>query len=599
MRITNIEVQNFKAFKEPQPFSIEGKNILVFGNNGSGKSSFYYALHAFIQSSIKSDEQRKKYFLYDGNESLLNIHAAKNYPSYIRITTDNGNVYEFSPNLTDGKIANTDNVIKLANESCDFMNYRLLNAFSNFRNSQDADLFPVFQNEFFPYWTYNSQSYQEWYEGLLKEIIDIRTQYLGLDVGGKQKIWRESGAYGKYLKKLQTFNDEFKTKYLTYIESINDLMRDIFLKGDGIKLLFDEYSYSPLNVAGKDRHNDAWRLSLPKLIMRITKGGKPIPKPHVFLNEARITGIALSIRFAVFDQKYKGESEKAEDFKLLVIDDLLLSLDMSKRMEVINYITSNQDFKKYQKFILTHDKGFYNVLRNNLIETDDWRCFEFYENNNPTEYKNPIVIASLDALKKAEELLTGKPDAVPPISPKYDECALYLRIKTEELIRLYYDPSLENISRYHILEKLANSLKGVEKEYYNKQINNFTSLFKDDNLKVDNINKLRNDPYINDKLSREEILAINILKFKVLNCLEVFCDYKDQIKKNRNELVKICNEINELRDRILNHGAHPTAEPLFGEEVKEAVDSIEKFEKKLKEKLEWLKTFEKDVLKLK
>ena len=334
--------------------------------------------------------------------------------------------------------------------------------------------------------------------------------------------------------------------------------------------------------------------------MKIIKAGKPIPKPHVFLNEARITGIALSIRFAVFDQKYKGESEKAEDIKLLVIDDLLLSLDMSKRMEVINYITSNKDFKKYQMFILTHDKGFYNILRNNLIETDDdWKCFEFYENNYPTEYKNPIVITSVDALKKAEELLTGKSDATPPIPPKYDECALYLRIKTEELIRLYYDPSLENISRYHILEKLANSLKGVEKEYYNKQANNFTSLFKDQNLTKESITKLRSDPYINDKLSREEVLAINHLKFKVLNCLEVYCDYKDQITKNRNDLVKTCDEIDELRDRILNHGAHPTAEPLFGEEVKAAVNSIEKLEKELREKLEWLKTFEKDVLKLK
>ena len=55
MKITKIEIQNFKAFKEAQVFDIEGKNILVFGNNGSGKSSFYFALHAFVQSSIKTD----------------------------------------------------------------------------------------------------------------------------------------------------------------------------------------------------------------------------------------------------------------------------------------------------------------------------------------------------------------------------------------------------------------------------------------------------------------------------------------------------------------------------------------------------------------
>ena len=92
MKITKIEIQNFKAFKEAQSFGIDSKNVLVFGNNGSGKSSFYFALHAFIQSSIKSDEQRNKYFLYAGAESLLNIHAVAGFPSYIRVSTDSGNI---------------------------------------------------------------------------------------------------------------------------------------------------------------------------------------------------------------------------------------------------------------------------------------------------------------------------------------------------------------------------------------------------------------------------------------------------------------------------------------------------------------------------
>lgn len=302
MRITNIEIQNFKAFKEAQPFLIEAKNILIFGNNGSGKSSFYFALHAFIQSSIKSDDQRKKYFLYDGNESLLNIHAAKDFPSYIRITTDNGNVYEFSPTLKAGNISNTDAAIKLSNESCDFMNYRLFNAFSNFRNSQDADLFPVFQNEFFPYWSYGSQSFQEWYDEIVNEIQTVKQEYYASSSGAKRAFWGENARYGKYLKKLEKFNEEFQKKYRSFVESINDLMRDIFLKNDNVKLFFDDQSYSPLKIVDKNVFTDCWRLELPKLVMKITKDDKPIPKPHIFLNEARITGIALSIRFAVFDQ---------------------------------------------------------------------------------------------------------------------------------------------------------------------------------------------------------------------------------------------------------------------------------------------------------
>lgn len=599
MKITKIEIQNFKAFKEAQSFDIDSKNVLIFGNNGSGKSSFYFALHAFIQSSIKSDEQRNKYFLYDGVESLLNIHARKGFPSYIRIATDNGKMYEFSPRLKKGNITNTDAVIKLANESSDFMNYRLLNAFSNFRNSQDADLFPVFYSEFFSYWEYAAgKTYQEQYDEIFKEIKELEKKRVNPLSGGKAyQLRRTSKEYVDFEHKFESFNNNLKEKIFSYVESINDLMRDFFLKKDDIKFLFREEDFTPIAF----EEGMKWRLLLPKIALRIEKGGKPIPKPHVFLNEARITGIALSTRFAVFAQRYKGETEKAEDFKLLVLDDLLLSLDMGKRMEVVNYILDNKDFQKYQLFILTHDKGFYSILQNNLIRQEkEWKCFEFYENSNPTPYKNPIVIESVDALKKAEDLLQGKPDATPPIAPKYDECALYLRKKAEELIRIFYDPSLENLSRFEVLEKLSNSLKGIEKEYYSKIRIWFTSLFEDDKfLTEENIKRLESDPYINDKLSRDEVLTTNHLKYKVLNVLDEFRKYKGKINTVRTDLVAKCKGIDELRDRILNHGAHPTAEPLFAGELAAAVDTVEIFEAELKVIIEWFKVLEKDVLKLK
>ena len=40
-RIKTIRIQNFKAFKEAISLDIDGKNALIYGNNGSGKSSLY------------------------------------------------------------------------------------------------------------------------------------------------------------------------------------------------------------------------------------------------------------------------------------------------------------------------------------------------------------------------------------------------------------------------------------------------------------------------------------------------------------------------------------------------------------------------------
>lgn len=595
MKITSIEIQNFKAFKDVQPFPIDGKHVLVFGNNGSGKSSFFYALHVFLQSSIKTPENRQKYFTIEGSESLLNIHAPLDLNSYIHVTLDNGNTYEFSSTPSAGKIINTEDIIKLTNDSSDFMNYKFMFAFSNFRNSEEADIFPIIRNEFFPFWVNEAltKSYQEWYEELLIEIKNQKIRYESANKGAKIAFWSKNSSFSQYKRQLENFNAALKEKTLSYLETINDLMRDHFLKDDGIKLYFDDDSFTPLKVMDNS-WSGVWHIVEPKILMKIKKDGKSIAKPHVFLNEARLTGIALSIRMAIFDQRYKG----AGDFKTLMLDDLLLSLDMSKRMEVINYILTNENFNNYQLFILTHDKGFYSILKNNLAKNDDdWRFFEFYENHNSSAYKNPIVLSSIDSLIKAERLLKGDPEK--GIQPKLDECALYLRKKVEELIKIFYDPSLDNLSRFEVLEKLANSLKGIEKEYYNKQISNFNNLFENDNLKIENIRRLKSDPYINDSISREEVIAINILKFKMLDCLEILCNYKEQRATIKSKLLIISDNLNELRNRILNHGAHPTLEPLFGAEMVEAIRIVKEFETELKQIMEWVQNFEKDTLKIK
>lgn len=52
--ISKIIIDGFKAF--PNSFTLDledGKNLLMYGENGSGKSSIYYALHSLLQSQCK------------------------------------------------------------------------------------------------------------------------------------------------------------------------------------------------------------------------------------------------------------------------------------------------------------------------------------------------------------------------------------------------------------------------------------------------------------------------------------------------------------------------------------------------------------------
>ena len=42
-KIYKLAIKNFKAFQDEEIFAFKGKNVLVYGSNGSGKSSLFWA----------------------------------------------------------------------------------------------------------------------------------------------------------------------------------------------------------------------------------------------------------------------------------------------------------------------------------------------------------------------------------------------------------------------------------------------------------------------------------------------------------------------------------------------------------------------------
>ena len=50
-KITQIEIENYRAFYDKEVIRLEkGENLLVYGENGSGKSSLYLALKDYFNS---------------------------------------------------------------------------------------------------------------------------------------------------------------------------------------------------------------------------------------------------------------------------------------------------------------------------------------------------------------------------------------------------------------------------------------------------------------------------------------------------------------------------------------------------------------------
>lgn len=55
--INNLKLEHFKAFREPAELALDGKNVLVYGENGAGKSSLYQALKIIFHQKRVFDAQ--------------------------------------------------------------------------------------------------------------------------------------------------------------------------------------------------------------------------------------------------------------------------------------------------------------------------------------------------------------------------------------------------------------------------------------------------------------------------------------------------------------------------------------------------------------
>ncbi len=152
IHLHSIGIKHFKAFKEFQ-LNLEGRHLIAYGANGSGKSSLYWALYTFLESAGKSTDEIQKYFDPQSDQSLINIHVQppENKTAFIKLTLKDGDTEETL------EISNTEHqtennaIIAKANLASDFITYRFFFKFADFRNSQDFDIWGLFEREILPF----------------------------------------------------------------------------------------------------------------------------------------------------------------------------------------------------------------------------------------------------------------------------------------------------------------------------------------------------------------------------------------------------------------------------------------------------------------
>lgn len=185
-RIDSLEIKNFKFFKDTFIFKPLCKNVLLYGENGSGKSSIYWSLFTLIQSVLKNPSlsDARKYFDASNSQHLRNRYSNPNEDSKLLLVfrdldSNAKRDCEDSLNIANATSPALKDFMQKAFMASDFINYKFLSSLFEKRNSVDNEVFEIFNREIFPILSViggvtdldgkfiDSISFKEWWDYIL------------------------------------------------------------------------------------------------------------------------------------------------------------------------------------------------------------------------------------------------------------------------------------------------------------------------------------------------------------------------------------------------------------------------------------------------
>ncbi len=544
LRVQRIEARAFKAFKHLN-FKLDGRHLLAYGGNGAGKSSLYWTLYTFLQSAAKTTPDVTKYFEVDGAQNLLNVHATApemaDAAVVVTLKADgesDGHAYSLTHELHDTK---GDPAVVKANLASDFITYRVLASFYQFRNSQAIDLWPVFEQEILPFAQGTSTKDIAALWGKLKIDPFIASK------ASNETNWYRKQRYGRFDNDITRFN-----------QSIGEAMASISVEA---QRFYDEHFAEPgqkveLKVgvtAGASKYDRyEHRFSVPSIGFEVKLNDDLLRKPQSFLNEAKLTQLALSVRFGA-TLAHLHDSP----MKLLVLDDLLISLDMNNRMKVVKIILG-PTFADHQKIILTHDLGFFNEFRRSIgAAHTDW-SFQHFK----TTPENGIGMQAVkDEIQKAEDYLHGQ---------SLDEAASQLRKSAENSAKLLREwlsgtklPPGKFFSLTQNLREAKNKLlQDIPKQLHSKILRGTpVEILKQ--LVPQGTADLPESPELMPEM-RGKIASKRGTLRKLLT----------DTHWSAMENIRLIDELLKTTQRVLNPGAHGGEAPLYETEVEKALNLV-------------------------
>lgn len=472
MKIQKIGICNFKGFRGHYEFELNNpsKNLLVFGENGSGKSSLYWALKLFLNSSgdTSLDFSRNK-----------NIFNPIDQEGYIKFLFDDGQEYTWSDTQND--VFNTPKFID-ANKASGFIDYKaLLNTYflPNIGGKLQANIFTLLIDLLSSVINdYTGNTFGEDWESINANIPKRNSE-------NRLQIVNEN---------IDRFNIGFKAKLSELLGLSNEILSHFSYQIELIELFFSKLFYD------KPSHSIDGKF----VELKVRFQSSEINEHHKFLNEAKLSAIAISIYFASL------LLVPETDLRILVLDDILIGLDMSNRFPIIKIL--NERFDGFQIFLFTYDQAWFEII--GLYMNDSaWKSIELYCDTSHG-FEMPMYVENKAYLEKAKEHLSKK---------DYKASVVYVRSAFEHILKKFCK---EN----RLLVKFRDKQRKYSSVDFWEAVNNENGLVPDELKKEIEVHRTH---ILNPLCHDDPVLAVEIEIQKTIQIIEVLMKVFQEANKTK------------------------------------------------------------------